>query len=98
MKRNTKPTRKSGKKKHYSREEVRKINERYQSKLEEYKELSDEQLNEILQSKASSTDKQAAYDTLELRRKEQIEKLANTNETPKAVDKTEQEVTEVIAE
>lgn len=98
MSKNTKPTRKSGKQKHFSREEVRKINERYQTMLEKYENLLDEELNVILKSKSSSTDKQAAYDILEKRMKKQIEESANTEVTPEAVVKTEEEVTNVVAE
>lgn len=75
MSKNTKPTRKSGKKKQYSREEVLKINQRYQNKLEEFKDKTEDGLTEVLKSKLSSTDKQAAYDIMEKNRKMQLESV-----------------------
>lgn len=60
---NSKP-RKSGKTKVLSHNDKLKIYNRYNSKLEEFKDFTEEQLNAILESKASYTDKQAEEQSL----------------------------------
>lgn len=74
----------SGKQKHFSRIEVRKINDRYQNKLVEFETKTDEELTKIYyKSKLSSTDKQAAYD---VQQKRLVKKVEEVLEEPKVAE------------